>query len=38
MAHPIHAAVGTGASRILKWRYVKVPYVWPYFEGISPEI
>ena len=27
-----------GNSRILKWRYVNVPYVWPYFGGISPYI
>ena len=25
-------------SRILKWRYVSVPYDWPYFGGISPYI
>ena len=24
--------------RILKWRYVNVPYFWPYFLGIFPEI
>ena len=23
---------------ILKWRYVNVPYVWPYFVRIFPEI
>ena len=27
-----------GNSRILKWRYVNVPYVWPYFGAISPYI
>ena len=24
--------------RILKWRYVNVPYFWPYFAGIFPYI
>ena len=27
-----------GNFRILKWRYVNVPYFWPYFLGIFPEI
>ena len=27
-----------GNSRILKWRYVNVPYFWPYFAGIFPYI
>jgi hypothetical protein len=28
-----------GTFRILKWRYVNVPYVWPYeLWGIFPEI
>ena len=22
----------------IQWRYVNVPYVWPYFGGISPYI
>jgi hypothetical protein len=32
------AARFNGNFRILKWRYVNVPYVWPYFGGISPYI
>ena len=27
-----------GNSSILNWRYVNVPYFWPYFVGIFPEI
>ena len=27
-----------GNFRILKWRYVNVPYFWPYFAGIFPYI
>jgi hypothetical protein len=33
-----HTQIQWEIFRILKWRYVKVPYFWPYFVGIFPYI
>ena len=34
----ISSMINFGISGSSTWRYVNVPYVWPYFLGIFPEI